>query len=361
LTDTKSHRRGLLFGYRELPRESGLWGMLLPRPGDKTVAHDPEARDVVQEIDSARLAFGNSERFGNRGFVFALTAPLILVLGAFTLGFVGISPHPAAPPWVKPFGYSVFGTLIILSLLLAHWAARSTVSAPVIISRRLRKVYAWIDKRGWVGLEYDDLVPATFVNQAVTTSGTVTAYVLVLCQLKVGTREIEYSVIPAPARGHPMHCGAIWEFIRRYMDGPPDGLPPVQLLPSVTRQPNAWMARTDRAIFGDFIDEQHRVKRSLFAIGVVWFWGSLGYWWERAAAWIERTAPRRPLPPELQATLVDDQPNPYRIVEPNEVERQAQAGTLPYMRRRWLICGVISTAIWGWLFGLIIAGVWTMR
>jgi len=65
----KTHVRGQLFGYKELPDESGLWGVLLPRPGDTAVAHEPDAQDVIQQIAASRLIFGNSETGGNRGRV----------------------------------------------------------------------------------------------------------------------------------------------------------------------------------------------------------------------------------------------------------------------------------------------------
>lgn len=48
----------------------------------------------------------------------------------------------------------------------------------------------------------------------------------------------------------------------------------------------------------------------------------------------------------------------YRLVPHTPVEQQAQAGTLPHMRRRWFICGVLSTALWGALFGMLAAAAW---
>jgi hypothetical protein len=50
-----------------------------------------------------------------------------------------------------------------------------------------------------------------------------------------------------------------------------------------------------------------------------------------------------------------------RTIPSSPVELQAQAGTLPHMRRRWFICGVLSTALWGTAFGLLAASAWVMR
>lgn len=357
----RGHIKGQLFGYRELPNESGLWGGLLPRPGEKAVAHEPNAQDVIERIDADQLVFANRERAGNRGFLFSLFVPMALIVLSLAFWASSLSPHPAAPKWIIPF-------LVILSLgmggtfaLIALRGARAYLPPHIHISRRHRKIYAWLaQKKQWIALDYDKLAPAAFVHRVVTTSGSATVYVLALCQLKPGTREIEFSVAPAPAQGTPQSCGELWEFIRRYMDGDASALPPVRLVPTLSH-PKAWMARTDRTVFAGQIDEQHRIKRDVFSMAVVWFWGSLGYWWERAAGWIERTAPRRPLPPELQEQIPVRAATGYRIVPFTPLEEQAQAGTLPHMRRRWFICGVIGTAVWGWLFGLLAAGIWVMR
>jgi len=33
---------------------------------------------------------------------------------------------------------------------------------------------------------------------------------------------------------------------------------------------------------------------------------------------------------------------------------------LPHMRRRWLICGVLSTALWGFMFGSLVVRLWLL-
>lgn len=355
---TRGHVKGQLFGYRELPEKSGLWGVLLPRPGEKAVAQEPDAQDAIECIDADRLVFTNAGPVGNRGFLLALLLPFTLVQ------LIALARFCVAIDFSSAFDLAFIAVLVVFTLVpaaVAFYCVRAYLPPPVQISRRLRKVYAWLDRqKQWIALDYDGLTPVTFVRRIVTSSGSTTAYVLTLCQLKPGTREIEFSVVPAPAQGTPRACGELWEFIRRYMDRDATALPPVRLVPAV-KHPKAWMARSDRTIFAGHMDDQHRIKRDWFSMAVVWFWGSLGYWWERAAGWIERTAPRRPLPAELQEQAPSAAEGAYRIIPFTPIEEQAQSGTLPYMRRRWFICGVIGTAVWGWLFGLVAAGIWVMH
>ena len=358
LMDTTSHIKGQLFGYKELPAESGLWGILLPRPGDKVVAHEPDAQDVVQRLDDSCLVFDHSSVVGNRGFLFALFVPFSLLPMHLVPLLFRLSAKPMS---FILFSYFVVIGLIAISLLTVYRAARDPLRPPVYLCRKSREIYAWhVRAKKWIVLDYDRVVPATVVIKAVTPAGSSTGYALTFNQLQLGSRAIEYSVMPVSARGHPRYCGEMWEYVRRYMDGPPEALPPIRLVPTLRDQPNAWMARTDRALFTDFVDESHRVKRELFAIVVVWFWGSLGYWWERAAGWIERTAPKMPLPEELQRCVSSASSADYRMIEASESEKMAQAGTLPHMRRRWAVCGLIGTMVWGGLFALVMAGFWLM-
>jgi len=66
-----AHIKGRRLGHKELPKQSGLWGVLLPRPGEEAVAHEPDAQDVVRRLDDSCLVFENAMHAGNRGFLFA--------------------------------------------------------------------------------------------------------------------------------------------------------------------------------------------------------------------------------------------------------------------------------------------------
>lgn len=358
------HVSGQLFGYTTLPEENGFWGILLPRPTDKTERSAPDAQDVVQEITADHLVFDVGHSVSDRGFMFVIfslaTSVVLCFLGMW---FQLPEPHPEASPHAAIVGAAVIVTLAAIFGFTAYRSSRKPLPPNVYISRPLRKILSWQEKsKSWLALDYDTLWPATYARKMVTTSGSATLYALTLHQLKPGTREIEHTVTPAPLRGTPEQCRAIWEFIRGYMDGKPDELPPIRLVPSI-QHPQSWMARADRTVFGGLIDDDHRIKFKdiVFAYFVVYFWGTVNYWGERAACWIERTAPRAPLPDGLRNPVAAEQGSSrYRVIPPTPTQLQAQQGTLPHMRRRWLICGVLSTALWGFMFGSLVVRLWLL-
>ncbi len=357
------HVSGQLFGYTTLPEENGLWGILLPRPTDKTERSAPDAQDVVQEITAEHLVFDIGHKVSDRGFLFTLFAPMALIVAGFMVWIQFPEPHPEAPKNIQLIIGAILGILAAAFGFTAYRSARKPLPPPVHINRSLRKILAWQEKhKSWLALDYDSLVSATYARKMVTTSGSATLYALTLHQLKPGTREIEHAVTPVEHRGTPDDCRAIWEFIRCYMDGPPEDLPPIRLVPS-SQHPKSWMARTDRTVFGGLIDNDHRIKFKdiVFAYFIVYFWGTVNYWGERAACWIERTAPRAPLPEGLHRPAAAEQgSSPYRVIPPTPTQLQAQQGTLPHLRRRWLICGVLSTALWGFMFGSLVVRLWLL-
>lgn len=357
------HVSGQLFGYSTLPEASGPWGILLPRPGDKSESSAADAQDVVLDINDERITFYAGHRVSDRGFLFMFLAPLAMIMSGFVLSIPGISLHPTTPAYL-PYALMAFiGSISGAVGFAAYRSARKPLPPPVYISRTLRKVLAWQEKtKSWLALDYDSVVPVTFPYRMITTSGSATLYALTLHQLKPGTREVVQAITPTPLRGTPEECRANWEFIRGYMDGKPEDLPPIRLVPS-TQNPKAWMARTDRTVFGGLIDDEHRInpKHLLFGNFVVYFWGMVSYWGERAAGWIERTAPRAPLPDWLpKVTASEPGTSPYKVIAPTPTQLQAQEGTLPHLRRRWLICGVLSTALWTFMFGSLVVRLWLL-
>lgn len=357
------HVSGQLFGYSTLPEASGPWGILLPRPGDKSDQSPPDAQDVAQDISEDHLTFYIGHRVSDRGFLLALFAPTFLIVIGMIAWAQSWQVHPQAPEHIRLIVQSIFATLGATLGFAAYRAARKPLPPPVYISRTLRKVLAWQEKtESWLALDYDSVVPVTFPYRMITTSGSATLYALTLHQLKPGTREVVQAITPTPLRGTPEECRANWEFIRGYMDGKPEDLPPIRLVPS-TQNPKAWMARTDRTVFGGLIDDEHRInpKHLLFGNFVVYFWGMVSYWGERAAGWIERTAPRAPLPDWLpKVTASEPGTSPYKVIPPTPTQLQAQEGTLPHLRRRWLICGVLSTALWTFMFGSLVVRFWLL-
>lgn len=356
--DAKSHLKGRLLGYEQLPEQSGRWGILLPRPREKVVAHEPNAQDVLRRLDDCCLVFDNSMSVGNRGFLLFISMFFfgILSFGVFANLF-SVQRETEVHWSIFIVDAFLFLILPLSALYVAFKNARSLLPPPVYVNRTHRKIYAWSGStKHWIALDYDEVVPATIAIKVVTPSGASTVYSLTLNQLERGSRAIEYSVSPAPARGHPEYCGAIWEYIRRYMDERPEALPAVRLAPALDQSTSAWMAHTDRTVFTDFIDDEHRVRRNFFAMAVVYFWGSIGYWWVRATGWIERTAPRPALPRELEEHLNAASAVGYKTIVPAEIPSGVRR-----LHRRWLVCGIMGSLVWGGLFGLVIAGIWVMR
>ncbi len=344
----------ILSQHRKVPETSGMWGFLLPRPGDKAVSHEPDSMGELKEINPAYLRLEPLERLGDRGAGLVIgTGIAVTMLVTLVPGYLDMLLDPnirtfAVIEWIGLWAILAFVTLVPLTI--AYLCARNPLPPPMIVSRRHRTIYAWENKqKKWIGLKYDTLVPATYRLRMFTMGGSHTVYRLFLCQLKPGSRDIEWALGLGMAGMGPEYAGALWEFIRRYMDGPPQALPPSRLLPP-TDHPKSWMALTDRTALQSCIDEQYRVRPGFWGSYAAWFGGSIGYWTERAGSWIRRTAPRHPYAPEVQAAMQWEGENPYPILPPSEIDLLALEGKLPHMRRRWFICGVFSTLIFGFLF-----------
>lgn len=357
--------RDLLLGMKELPEEGGGWGLLLPR-GAEPAELSPKAHGAVQAINPAYIEFVPHASVSNRGmgvfygawffFLFLLLfAPLLTELseirledGSLDLVFLSV----------------FFGGVLTLGLgfgICAYRSARKPLAPPIILSRALRKVYYWVDrKRGWMVLDYDELHPAVFRSAIVTTAGAATFFVLGLVKLAPGTRKIVDQVNPAPLLSPAERPEEVWEFIRTYMDGEPDALPPVDPMPPL-QDARADHARMDRLLLQDMVDEHHRLKPGVFNKVYTWFWGGVSYWTERCALWVQRTAPRPAYPPELEEAMQWQGDNPYRTRAPTADEQAAWEGRLPHLKRRWLAAAAFSTLIYGGMFLLLTVGAWLER
>ncbi|MDH5823943.1 hypothetical protein QFW77_13245, partial [Luteimonas sp. RD2P54] len=350
--------RDLLLGMKELPEQGGGWGLLLPRGGDPA-EQSPHAHGAVHGINPAYLEFVPHTSVSNRGMGvfyglwFAIV--FVLMLGSiFVRGSVDIDLNEYL---ISTF--LVFFVLVGFPLACVIWAYRSArmpLAPPVILSRTLRKFYVWVDrKRGWMVLDYDELHPAVFRSAIVTTAGSATFFVLGLAKLVPGTRRIADQVNPAPPLFPAERPEQVWEFIRTYMDGTPDALPPIDPMPPL-QDARADHARMDRLLLQDMVDEHHRLKPGVFNKIYTWFWGGVSYWTERCALWVQRTAPRPEYPPELREAMQWEGENPYRTRAPTAEEQQAWTGRLPHLRRRWLAAAAFSTLIYGSMFLIMTVG-----
>ena len=350
-----------ILGFSELPDESGTWGMLLPGIGERQVGAEPDALDIVQELTPAVLAFRSAEADASRGWIFGLGL-WVATFAACATASVAVTPwHPTTTWTLASIAVGAQVLVFGLALFAAARAWRAPLAPPIVISRRLRRIYAWADKKtGWRVFDYDRLVPATFFGRVVTGAGAGTVYMLRLCELEPGTRRITGSVGPVPPRGNPQACGAAWEFIRRYMDGPPEALPAVKWQPPIGDLSTAWF-QIDRDMFVDHIDASHRLRPSLFSWVFVWFWSVIDHWQRIAAIWIQRTAPRPAYPAELVEAMRFDGANPYKRIEPTGDEALALHARLPHMRLRWNAVRVLATLLWGGLLVAMVAGAVTTR
>lgn len=357
--------RNLLLGMKELPEQGGGWGLLLAR-GDKPAELSPNAHGAVQALNPAYIEFVPHASVSNRGMGvfyglwFAVTFMLVF--------------FPWLPSWLSDVGQHenigsidiavwliLTGAMCLLPLVWAYRSARMPLAPPVILSRTLRKFYSWVDrKRGWMVLDYDELHPAVFRSAIVTTAGSATFFNLGLAKLVPGTRRIADQVNPAPPLFPVERPEEVWEFIRTYMDGAPDALPPVDPMPPL-QDARADHARMDRLLLQDMVDEHHRLKPGIFNKVYTWFWGGVSYWTERCALWVQRTAPRPAYPPELLDAMQWQGDNPYGTRPPTGEEKAAWEGRLPHLKRRWLAAAAFSTLIYGSMFLILTLGTWLER
>lgn len=359
----KEYVKAQLVGLKTLPTESGLWGVLLPKPGEKAVMHQPTERDDVEVLNPAVLRFASRDFDGmNRGYGLALGtfAAALYAAGIFPF-LIGFSTNKVSD--LIDFGLVMMLGLVFVSgfALWAYRSARAPIPDPIVLARELRRFYFWTGRKtGWESWPYDDLVPFTQLNTLVTSAGASTVFTLRLALIDPKTREFKQVITPAPPQRTPESCGQIWEFIRRYVDKPPESLPPVRLQPDLN-DPAADLARFDRR-FDGFITPDHRIAAGILPKLFVGFWSVVDYWQMRAMAWIQRTAPRPVPPPELAEALNWRGDNPYRVVPPTSEEALAWKGQLPRLRWRWRTAQIAATALWGGLFlfmaGSFLAAAW---
>lgn len=357
--------RDALLGMKELPKEGGRWGLLLKKgaePGELT----PAAYGSVQKVDPTHIEFVPQILLSDRGMgVFYglwFCALALFLFGPGTPGFLIKSFRAGGAELTPAIVWMTISVLAaVLPFIWAYRSARMSLPPPVILSRTLRRFYWWGGrKEGWQSLDYDNAVPVTLTAPVVTVAGSATFFGLSLMELEPGSRRIVKRIGPAPPLGRAEHPEQVWEFIRTYMDGSPEQLPPVDPVPPIEDR-RADLARMDRLMLGDFVDARHRLIPGIFPKLYTGFYGAVGYWTERCWLWVQRTAPRPEYPPELREALQWQGENPYRTRPPTEEETLAWEGRLPHLRRRWMIVAVLSTLIYGGMFLLMTIGAWLER
>ena len=337
----------MLFGMSHLPDKSGGWGWLLNAHNGADSAV-PASLNAIHSINNSYMAFSPAGEASSRGFAFVL---------GLVIGGVGISMFLADVVlggvifredfWPNlAIGYAVLLAIAGAFIAWSMFSLRRTAAPPVVLSRRLRKFFCWIDrKNGWVSIDYDAAQPISMVSRSYSLAGAATGYVLAVVDIEASDRRIRSYVPLAQPYRDDRAPGMIWEFIRHYMDGDPETLPPADPLPPAD-DARADHVLLDRQLFGGLVDAHHRVKPGAFPMTYVCVVGALMYWFERAGLWIWRIAPRPEWPPEIRAEMSMPAPaSSFRTRPLTEAERLAYAGKLGYLNRRWFVLGAICTVI----------------
>ncbi|PVY79567.1 hypothetical protein C7414_105250 [Cupriavidus alkaliphilus] len=346
---TKTFVMAQLIGLKSLPHESGAWGILLPR-GKDPATHEPDARDQVQEINPAFMTFIDSEMNVDPGMWLVMG---IFVSSCMFAGSVLLGPRLATSG--APLGVLavVFGVYLIATLwpaIAVFKLVTKPLRPPVILSRKSRQIYVWRGmKLGWRALNYDDVHPFIFRAQMISTVGAATIYTVQAAVIDAN-RTIVDSVVVAPPARSPSACGMNWEFIRRYMDGTPEEVPPVLSQPPVNDK-RAILARMDQIGFSGLVGRDFHLEPSIFAWCYYYFYGFIGYWWFRAAAWLQCRGRYPEYSKSITQAMTFEGPNPYRKEPLSATEQAAFEGKLPRLKIRWAILGTLSTLLWGaaWL------------
>lgn len=337
----------MLFGMGHLPDRSGGWGQLLGVGRDEGSA-EPASLNAIHSINNSYMAFSPAGEASSKGFAFVL---------GLVIGGVGISMFLADVVlggvifredfWPNlAIGYAVLLAIAGAFIAWSMFSLRRTAAPPVVLSRRLRKFFCWIDrKNGWVSIDYDAAQPISMVSRSYSLAGAATGYVLAVVDIEASDRRIRSYVPLAQPYRDDRAPGMIWEFIRHYMDGDPETLPPADPLPPAD-DARADYVLLDRQLFGGLVDAHHRVKPGAFPMTYVCVVGALMYWFERAGLWIWRIAPRPEWPPEIRAEMSMPAPaSSFRTRPLTEAECLAYAGKLGYLNRRWFMLGAICTVI----------------
>ena len=344
-----------LFGMSHLPGKSGWWGELLSMRSEAE-AVEPASLSAIQTINNSFMTFSPATEASSRGFAFILglvfgCASLSMILSRVVLG--GILSR--ADFW--PYLAAAYGVVLLIGGAFFVWsiaAVRRTAPPPVVLSRRLRKFYCWIDKKiGWVTVDYDAAHPVSLVSRSYSLAGAATGYVLAVIDIDSSDRRIRSCVPLAQPNRDNRAPEMIWEFIRHYMDGDPKTLPPVDPLPSIDDAAADYVL-LDRRLYGGLVDNQHRIKPGAFPVIYVSVVGAIMYWFERAGLWIWRRAPRPDWPSDILADMSVRSPeSSFRTRGLTAAERLAYDGNLDYLNRRWLLLGSISTVLVFMMFAVI--------
>ncbi|WP_244980093.1 hypothetical protein [Achromobacter insuavis] len=193
-------------GIAMIPEKSGAWGWLLPL-GRERGTLKPSGHDHVVEITPACLRLV-SPVDSMRGYGAA-----VAYLFGLLMSFTAINFIVKFDPTNRGYGqdFFIFATLYVVlalvSLITAFKLTFSVVPDTAIISRSLRRIYAWERKAGWIALDYDQAVAYVANRMVVTPTGAGALYPLRVVQLWPGSRRVKTGVTPTSPFASPQLAG----------------------------------------------------------------------------------------------------------------------------------------------------------
>ena len=185
-------------------------------------------------------------------------------------------------------------------------------------------------------------------------------YVLVLMKIEPGTNKILESFGAYTSSAVKLPCVQAWEYMRRYMNEPPERVPPAYI-PPFGFDRKTWAVRCQIESMQVGMNPDGTFQ-NWFARLFVPIYGTAVYAPMWATLWIEKTAPKVPLPPEIEAlNRWDDQlPNPYKIEHAYGGPGSEHPVTEIYERikvRHWVMTA-ISFGVYAGLLLAMLSTVW---
>jgi hypothetical protein len=291
----------------------GPW-VELPPPTSTNWDFGERVGSLVYRINPTTLVYWNPDVAG-RGFLFGGLGFNATAVGIFTVMITWASGSIAPPDDVLlPL---VFWVLTACFVFGSWLSARKALPPPTFFNRQRQRVLQYQKAPGrkaeWLDWEWSSITPAVRQVHVYSSAGRSTMYVLVLMQLEKGTNKIlrSFSAYSSVAQKQP--CVAAWEYMRRYMNEPPERVPAAYIPPFGFDQ-KTWAVRCqiESMQMGMNADGTFR---NWFARLLMPIAGTVLYPFIWATLWIEKTAPKIALPPELAKLNAWDeqQPNPYKI------------------------------------------------
>ncbi len=342
------------------------WGIPLPLPNDRAITHEPRA-ELIHEVNPAYLSYWNPDAVGRAFYFWAsaivgLVPAIISVISYVSHVIRNGSVTKGEPIAAIDIGVIVFlSSFAILAAVLTYLSLRLPLRPPTYSSRTLRRVYGWHGNKkvdaGWMSIPWDKVIPVTRRVQLFHPSGSSTLYVLQLLEVDPDTKAILKTIPVFNPQRDPQICGEMWEYIRRYMNGAPEGLPP---------------ARTDWRM-GGFLGLAIRLHEMAFEtwmrpdgtlrLGPISFFFApcfvaTIYLYIALAVWLERIIPMQKTPAELEQASRWVGKNPYPIYAGSLGELAMLKARAMKMLPLDLVLMAISILFHSYIVGILLYMAW---